>query len=257
MFVDTHVHLNAEQYEKDLQEVIDRALEAKVETMVVVGFDRKTILRTMELIEAYDFIYGVIGWHPVDAIDCTEEDLKWIESLSAHPKIVGIGETGLDYYWDKSPKDVQQELFRKQIHLAQKVNLPIIIHNRDATGDVVRILREENAASVGGVMHCYSGSVETARECIEMNFMISLGGPVTFKNARMPKEVATEIPLEYLMIETDAPYLAPHPHRGKRNEPGLVPLVAEEIARLKELPIEEVAHATTFNAKKFFGIDIH
>lgn len=255
MYIDTHVHLNAEQYEDDLQEVIDRALEANVKTMVVVGFDRKTILRTMELIEAYDFIYGVIGWHPVDAIDCTEEDLQWIEKLSAHPKIVGIGETGLDYYWDKSPKDVQQELFRKQIHLAQKVNLPIIIHNRDATGDVVRILQEENAASVGGVMHCYSGSVETARACIAMNFMISLGGPVTFKNARMPKEVATEIPLEYLMIETDAPYLAPHPHRGKRNEPGLVPLVAEEIARLKELPIEEVAHATTMNAKKIFGID--
>ena len=255
MYIDTHVHLNAEQYEDDLQEVINRALEAKVETMVVVGFDRKTILRTMELIEAYDFIYGVIGWHPVDAIDCTEEDLQWIEKLSAHPKIVGIGETGLDYYWDKSPKEVQQELFRKQIHLAQKVNLPIIIHNRDATGDVVRILQEENAASVGGVMHCYSGSVETAHTCIAMNFMISLGGPVTFKNARIPKEVATEIPLEYLMIETDAPYLAPHPHRGKRNEPGLVPLVAEEIARLKELPIEEVAHATTMNAKKFFGID--
>ena len=255
MYIDTHVHLNAEQYEDDLQEVIDRALEAKVETMVVVGFDRKTILRTMELVEEYDFIYGVIGWHPVDAIDCTEEDLQWIEKLSAHPKIVGIGETGLDYYWDKSPKEVQQELFRKQIHLAQKVNLPIIIHNRDATGDVVRILQEENAASVGGIMHCYSGSVETARTCIEMNFMISLGGPVTFKNARMPKEVATEIPLDYLMIETDAPYLAPHPHRGKRNEPGLVPLVAEEIARLKELPIEEVALATTMNAKKIFGID--
>lgn len=255
MYIDTHVHLNAEQYEDDLQEVIDRALEAKVETMVVVGFDRKTILRTMELVEEYDFIYGVIGWHPVDAIDCTEEDLQWIEKLSTHPKIVGIGETGLDYYWDKSPKEVQQELFRKQIHLAQKVNLPIIIHNRDATGDVVRILQEENAASVGGIMHCYSGSVETARTCIAMNFMISLGGPVTFKNARMPKEVATEIPLDYLMIETDAPYLAPHPHRGKRNEPGLVPLVAEEIARLKELPIEEVALATTMNAKKFFGID--
>ncbi|KOS70366.1 hydrolase TatD [Lysinibacillus contaminans] len=255
MFIDTHVHLNADQYEEDLQEVIDRALQAKVETMVVVGFDRKTIVRTMELIEEYDFIYGVIGWHPVDAIDCTEEDLKWIEGLTVHPKIVGIGETGLDYYWDKSPKDVQQELFRKQIHLAQKVNLPIIIHNRDATADVVRILREENAATVGGVMHCYSGSVETARECIEMNFMISLGGPVTFKNARMPKEVAKQIPLEHLMIETDAPYLAPHPHRGKRNEPGLVPLVAEEIARLKGLSTEEVAHATTTNAKTFFGID--
>ncbi|WP_445478962.1 TatD family hydrolase [Lysinibacillus irui] len=255
MFIDSHVHLNADQYDEDLQEVIDRALEAKVEKMVVIGFDRKTIERTMQLIEQYDFVYGVIGWHPVDAIDCTQEDLEWIEKLASHPKIVGIGETGLDYYWDKSPKDVQQALFRKQIHLAQKIGLPIIIHNRDATGDVVRILREENAAAVGGVMHCFSGSVETARECIAMNFMISLGGPVTFKNARLPKEVATEIPLEHLMIETDAPYLAPHPHRGKRNEPAFVPLVAEEIARLKGLTIEEIGQATTDNAKKFFGID--
>jgi len=255
MFIDTHVHLNADQYEEDLQEVINRALEAKVEKMVVIGFDRKTIERTMELIEQYDFIYGVIGWHPVDAIDCTQEDLEWIEELAAHPKIVGIGETGLDYYWDKSPKDVQQVIFRKQIQLAQKINLPIIIHNRDATGDVVKILREENAASVGGVMHCFSGSVETARECIAMNFMISLGGPVTFKNARLPKELATEIPLQHLMIETDAPYLAPHPYRGKRNEPAFVPLVAEEIARLKGLTIEEIAQATTDNAKNFFGID--
>ncbi|MGE7600659.1 TatD family hydrolase [Lysinibacillus fusiformis] len=255
MFIDTHVHLNADQYEEDLQDVINRALEAKVEKMVVIGFDRKTIERTLELIEQYDFVYGVIGWHPVDAIDCTQEDLEWIEELAAHPKIVGIGETGLDYYWDKSPKDVQQALFRKQIQLAQKIDLPIIIHNRDATGDVVNILREENAASVGGVMHCFSGSVETARECIAMNFMISLGGPVTFKNARLPKEVATDIPLEHLMIETDAPYLAPHPYRGKRNEPAFVPLVAEEIARLKGLTIEEIAQATTDNAKKFFGID--
>lgn len=255
MFIDTHVHLNADQYEVDLQEVIDRALEAKVEKMVVIGFDRKTIERTMQLIEQYDFVYGVIGWHPVDAIDCTQQDLEWIEQLASHPKIVGIGETGLDYYWDKSPKDVQQELFRKQIQLAQKINLPIVIHNRDATGDVVQILREENAASVGGVMHCFSGSVETARECIAMNFKISLGGPVTFKNARLPKEVATEIALEHLMIETDAPYLAPHPHRGKRNEPAFVPLVAEEIARLKGLTIEEIAQATTANAKNFFGID--
>ncbi|EFI68416.1 TatD family hydrolase [Lysinibacillus sp. HST-98] len=255
MYIDTHVHLNADQYEEDLQEVIDRALEAKVERMVVIGFDRKTIERTMQLIEQYDFVYGVIGWHPVDAIDCTQQDLEWIEQLASHPKIVGIGETGLDYYWDKSPKDVQQELFRKQIQLAQKINLPIVIHNRDATGDVVQILREENAASVGGVMHCFSGSVETARECIAMNFKISLGGPVTFKNARLPKEVATEIALEHLMIETDAPYLAPHPHRGKRNEPAFVPLVAEEIARLKGLTIEEIAQATTANAKNFFGID--
>ncbi|MEK3936412.1 TatD family hydrolase [Sporosarcina sp. FSL W7-1349] len=254
MLIDTHVHLNADQYEEDVEEVIERALEADVKKMIVVGFDTKTINKAMELAEAYPFIYAVVGWHPVDAIDCTEEDLEWIESLAKHPKVVGIGETGLDYYWDKSPKDVQQELFRKQIRLAQRVNLPIIIHNRDATGDVVRILKEEEAEKTGGIMHCFGGSVETARECINMNFMISLGGPVTFKNAKTPKEVATEISLDHLLIETDAPYLAPHPHRGKRNEPALVALVAEEIARLKELPVEEVAQRTTENAMKLFGM---
>lgn len=206
----------------------------------------------MELAEKYPFIYAVIGWHPVDAIDCTEDDLQWIEELSAHKKVVGIGETGLDYYWDKSPKEIQQTIFRKQIRLAQKVNLPIIIHNREATEDVVRILKEEEAHLTGGIMHCFGGSVETAKQCIDMNFMISLGGPVTFKNAKKPKEVATEISLDHLLIETDAPYLAPHPHRGKRNEPALVALVAEEIARLKGISVEEVAEATTRNAKRFF-----
>ncbi|MCG3086693.1 TatD family hydrolase [Sporosarcina cyprini] len=254
MFIDTHVHLNADQYEEDLEAVIQRALDANVTKMVVIGFDRKTIEKAMELTEAYPFIYAVVGWHPVDAIDCTEEDLQWIESLAKHPKVVGIGEIGLDYHWDKSPKDVQQELFRKQIHLAKKVELPIIIHNRDATADVVQILKEEGAHEVGGIMHCFSGSVETARECIDMNFMISLGGPVTFKNAKTPKQVATEIPLEHLLIETDAPYLAPHPNRGKRNEPAYVTLVAEEIAHLKNMPVEEVAEATTRNALKLFNI---
>lgn len=254
MFIDTHVHLNADQYEEDLQEVIDRALEANVKKMVVIGFDRITIERAMKLVEEYSFIYAVVGWHPVDAIDCTEEDLKWIEELAAHEKVVGIGEMGLDYHWDKSPKEIQQEIFRKQIRLAQKVKLPIIIHNRDATEDVIRILQEEEAYLTGGIMHCFGGSVETAKQCIDMNFMISLGGPVTFKNAKRPKEVAAEIPLEYLLIETDAPYLAPHPHRGKRNEPGLVPLVAEEIARLKGISIEEVAEATTKNAERFFNL---
>ncbi len=254
MFIDTHVHLNADQYENDVEEVITRALDAGVSKMIVVGFDRKTINRAMELTELYPFIYAVVGWHPVDAIDCTKEDLQWIESLAAHPKVVGIGETGLDYHWDKSPKDIQQKVFREQIQLAKKVNLPIIIHNRDATADVVRILKEEDAGKVGGIMHCYGGSVETAKECIDMNFMISLGGPVTFKNARMPKEVAAEIPLDKLLIETDAPFLAPHPYRGKRNEPSYVTLVAEEIARLKELSIEEVAKATTENALKIFNI---
>ncbi|MBU8733083.1 TatD family hydrolase [Cytobacillus pseudoceanisediminis] len=255
MFFDTHAHLNAEQYNEDLQEVIDRALDEGISNIVVVGFDRPTIEKAMELTEKYDFIYASVGWHPVDAIDMTEDDLRWIEELSSHPKVVALGEMGLDYYWDKSPKDIQQEVFRKQIRLAKKVNLPIVIHNRDATADIVEILKEEGAGEVGGIMHCFSGSPEIAKECVDMNFFISLGGPVTFKNAKKPKEVADVIPLEKLLIETDCPYLTPHPFRGKRNEPSYVKLVAEQIAEIKGLSVEEVAQATTENAKKLFGIN--
>ncbi len=255
MFFDTHAHLNAEQYNEDLQEVIDRALSEGISNIVVVGFDRPTIEKAMELTEQYEFIYASVGWHPVDAIDMTEEDLLWIEELSSHPKVVALGEMGLDYYWDKSPKDIQKEVFRKQIRLAKKVKLPIVIHNRDATADIVEILKEEGAGEVGGIMHCFSGSPEIAQECVDMNFYISLGGPVTFKNAKKPKEVADVIPLEKLLIETDCPYLTPHPHRGKRNEPSYVKLVAEQIAEIKGLSTEEVAQATTENAKKLFGIN--
>jgi TatD DNase family protein len=255
MLFDTHVHVNAEQFNEDLEDVIERAKEAGVDNMVVVGFDRPTIIRAMELIETYDFMYAAVGWHPVDAIDMTEGDLQWIEELSHHPKVVAIGEMGLDYHWDKSPKDVQMEVFRKQIRLAKKVGLPIIIHNREATADIVNILKEEEASRVGGIMHCFSGSAETALECINMNYYISLGGPVTFKNAKKPKEVAAAVPLDRLLIETDCPYLAPHPYRGKRNEPSYVKLVAEQIAEIKQLTIEEVSQATTENAKKLFGIN--
>jgi TatD DNase family protein len=255
MLFDTHVHLNAEQFEDDLSEVIERATRAGVERMVVVGFDRPTIEKAMELVKTYDFIYASIGWHPVDAIDMTDEDLVWIEELSSHPKVVALGEMGLDYYWDKSPKDIQQEVFRKQIRLAKKVKLPIIIHNREATADLVTILKEEGAHEVGGIMHCFSGSVEVAKECMEMNFYISLGGPVTFKNAKKPKEVAKEVPLDKLLIETDCPYLAPHPYRGKRNEPAYVRLVAEQIAELKGISLADVAKKTTENAKKIFDIN--
>ncbi|MGE1165120.1 TatD family hydrolase [Peribacillus simplex] len=255
MLFDTHVHVNAEQFNEDLDDVIERAKEAGVNNMVVVGFDQPTIIRAMELIETYDFMYAAVGWHPVDAIDMTEKDLQWIEELSNHPKVVAIGEMGLDYHWDKSPKDVQMEVFRKQIRLAKKVGLPIIIHNREATADIVNILKEEAASEVGGIMHCFSGSAETALECINMNFYISLGGPVTFKNAKKPKEVAAAVPLDRLLIETDCPYLAPHPYRGKRNEPSYVKLVAEQIAEIKQLTIEEVSQATTENAKKLFGIN--
>ncbi|MFV5960171.1 TatD family hydrolase [Bacillus sp. AK25] len=255
MLFDTHAHLNAEQYNEDLDQVIERAKSEKVEKIVVVGFDRPTITRAMELIEAYDFMYAAIGWHPVDAIDMTDEDLAWIKELSQHEKVVAIGEMGLDYYWDKSPKDVQKEVFRRQIALAKEVNLPIIIHNRDATEDVVTILKEEGAAEVGGIMHCFTGSLEIAKACMEMNFYISFGGPVTFKNAKKPKEVVKDIPSDRLLIETDCPYLTPAPFRGKRNEPSYVKYIAEQIAELREMSFEELAALTTENAKKVFRIN--
>ncbi|MDH6599248.1 TatD family hydrolase [Bacillus aerius] len=255
MLFDTHAHLNAEQYNEDLEQVIERAKSEKVEKIVVVGFDRPTITRAMELIEAYDFMYAAIGWHPVDAIDMTDEDLAWIKELSQHEKVVAIGEMGLDYYWDKSPKDVQKEVFRRQIALAKEVNLPIIIHNRDATEDVVTILKEEGAAEVGGIMHCFTGSLEIAKACMEMNFYISFGGPVTFKNAKKPKEVVKDIPSGRLLIETDCPYLTPAPFRGKRNEPSYVKYIAEQIAELREISFEELAALTTENAKKVFRIN--
>ncbi|MFS0881633.1 hydrolase TatD [Bacillus sp. 7586-K] len=254
MLFDTHAHLNATQFEEDVVEVIERAKSENVSHIVVVGFDRETITRAMELTEQYDMIYAAVGWHPVDAIDMTDEDLDWIKQLAAHPKVVAIGEMGLDYYWDKSPKEIQQEVFRKQIRLAKEVKLPIIIHNREATEDVVKILQEENASEVGGIMHCFTGSLETAEQCMKMNFYLSFGGPVTFKNAKKPKEVVKEIPMDFLLIETDCPYLTPHPFRGKRNEPSYVKYVAEQIAELKGLTFEEVAKKTSDNAMKLFGI---
>ncbi|MEW9675315.1 TatD family hydrolase [Lentibacillus sp. L22] len=254
MLFDTHMHVNVEQFAEDRDEVIERAFNSGVKYMVVVGFDRETIPLAIELAEQYETIYAAVGWHPVDAIDMTERELAWIEELSAHPKVVAIGETGLDYHWDKSPKDVQKDVFRKQIRLAKKVNMPIIIHNREATEDILAILEEEDARQVGGIMHCYNVSADYLQTCLDMNFYISFGGTVTFKNAPLPKEAAIQVPSDRLLIETDAPFLAPHPNRGKRNEPAYVKLVAEQIAELRGKTFEEISKITTENAFSLFRI---
>ncbi|CAD2071938.1 TatD family hydrolase [Phocicoccus pinnipedialis] len=255
MLVDTHVHLNADQYVGEVDDVIKRAEDNGVNTFVVIGFDRKTIERTMELITKYENVYGVIGWHPVDAIDMTDEDLKWIEALSKHEKIVAIGEMGLDYHWDKSPKEVQKEVFKKQIKLAKRVGLPIVIHNREATRDTIDILKEMHVEEVGGIMHAFANATEEElKEVLALGFYVSLGGPVTFKNAKVPKKVARLVPLDRLLIETDAPYLTPHPYRGKRNEPMHIKLIAEEIARLRDMSYEEIATHTSKNAKRIYNI---
>lgn len=254
MLFDTHVHLNADQYTEDLEDVVKRAFEKGVTYMVVVGFDEKTIPRAIEIAEKYEAVYAAVGWHPVDAINYRAEHLVWLEKLTKHPKVVALGEMGLDYHWDTSPKEIQEEVFRKQIQLAKKLRVPIIIHNREATNDITAILQSEDISEIGGIMHCYSGTVSELQPFLEMNFHISIGGPVTFKNAHEIKEVAKMVPLDKLLIETDAPYLAPHPYRGKRNEPALVTLVAEEIARLREMEYEDICKITTENAFKIFGI---
>ncbi|MFB9273872.1 TatD family hydrolase [Cohnella cellulosilytica] len=256
MLIDTHAHLDSGKFDNDREQMIQRALEAGVDTIVNIGFNRETIPSTLELAEKYPFIYAAVGWHPTDAADMRlEEDLLWIERLcTTHPKVVAIGEIGLDYYWDTSPKEVQHTVFREQIRLARRIGKPIVIHNRDAHEDVLKLLKEEQAAEVGGIMHCFSGSWETAKQCLDMNFHISFGGPVTFKNARVPKEVLERVPMDRLLIETDAPYLTPHPHRGKRNESAYVRLVAEAAAEIKGISLEELAEITSGNARRCFGI---
>lgn len=254
MLFDTHVHLNARQFLEDRHEVIQRAFDAGVTYMTVVGFDDETIPLALEIAEQHETIYAAVGWHPVDAIDFTEDTYKWLHELSAHPKVVALGEMGLDYHWDTSPKNVQKDVFKQQIALAKDVNMPIIVHNRDATEDVIKLLQDERAEEVGGIMHCYNDSVDYVDACLNMDFYISLGGPVTFKNAPVPKEVAAYVPLDRLLIETDAPFLAPHPLRGKRNEPAYVTYVAEEIARIRNMSVQEVQKITTENAKQLFRL---
>jgi TatD DNase family protein len=249
---DTHCHLNDPKFNEDLEAVLDHAASQGVSYIVVPGYDYDSCLRAMELAHQHEMIYAAVGFHPHDAKDVQEthfEDLKqWVKD----EKVVAIGEIGLDYYYDHSPREIQQEVFRRHIQFAKTCQLPIIIHDRDAHGDIVKLLKEEDAAVCGGIMHCFSGSKDLAQECIKMNFYISFGGPVTFKNAKRPREVAAQIPIERLLIETDSPWLTPEPNRGKRNEPAYVRQVAEKIAELREIELQELASITTANAKRLF-----
>lgn len=254
MFFDSHAHLDDLKYDPDREEMLMRARQNGVSCIVNVGYDMPSSRRSVALAEKYEFIYAAVGIHPHDAAEATEDAFNEIRNLAALPKTVAIGEMGLDYYRDLSPRDIQQQVFRQQIQLAIELQKPVIIHDRDAHGDVMRILKEENAAQAGGVLHCFSGSMEMARECLQMGFYLSIAGPVTFNNAKKLTEIAAEIPLDRLLIETDAPYLTPEPHRGKRNESAYVVHVGKRIAELRNIPVEELAAATTANAKELFKI---
>lgn len=254
MLFDTHTHINDEAFDEDFDDMLCRADEAGVSQMVVIGVDRPSMERVFPIIDRHAAIYGAIGWNPEDAVDMTEEDLGWIKAHLDHQKIVALGEIGLDYHWDRSPKPVQHEVFRRQIRLARAAGLPLIIHNREATADTERILREEHAETVGGVMHCYSDNWEWAQKFIRLNLYISFGGTLTFKNAQLQRDTAAEVPLDRLLIETDCPYLTPVPYRGRRNEPARVRLVAEKLAEIKGLPLEKLAAITTANARRCFHL---
>ncbi|UOF91797.1 TatD family hydrolase [Fodinisporobacter ferrooxydans] len=250
---DTHCHLNDPKFQDDLAAVLEHAASQGVSFVVVPGYDYDSCLRAMELAQTHSMLYAAVGFHPHDAKDVTERYFSELEQWVKDPKVVAIGEIGLDYYYDNSPREVQQQVFRRQIQFAKACRLPIIIHDRDAHGDIVTVLKEEKAEDIGGIMHCFSGSLEMAKECIHMNFYISFGGPVTFKNAKRPREVAAHIPIERLLIETDAPWLTPEPYRGKRNEPAHVRFVAEKISEIRGMTLEQIAEITTANAGRLFA----
>ena len=251
MIFDTHAHYDDEAFNTDRDELL-RSMEAHgIGRIVNIGANMETSARTVALTEQYPFLYGAVGVHPNEVGDMTEQDLVRLAQWTELEKVVAIGEIGLDYYWDDVPSDKQKEIFQLQVDLAKKHQKPIIIHCRDAYEDTYEVLKRNGHP---GIMHCYSGSVEMAKRFIDLGFYISLAGPVTFKNARVPKDVAEKIGLEHLLIETDCPYLTPHPYRGSLNEPANVVYIAQEIAKLKNMEIESVASQTTFNAKKVFGI---
>ncbi|EMF0183988.1 TatD family hydrolase [Enterococcus hirae] len=254
MIFDSHTHLNAEQFNDDIPETIERTKELGVTKMAVVGFDTPTIEKSLQLSHDYSNIYSIIGWHPTEAGSYTKDIEKKLQEQLTMPKVVALGEIGLDYYWMEDPKEVQAEVFRRQIAIAKEMNLPISIHTREALADTYQILKEEDIRDIGGIMHSFSGDFEWAKRFLDLGMHISFSGVVTFKKAQDVQEAATHVPLDRLLVETDAPYLAPVPYRGKRNEPGYTRYTVEKIAELRNLPIEEVALQTWKNAHRLFRI---
>ncbi|MFA7637588.1 MAG: TatD family hydrolase [Monoglobales bacterium] len=254
MLFDSHCHVNDDSFDKDRSELIESLPEKGVDLLMEIGFDLESSKKAAALADKYPFIYAAVGFHPNDTRNMTESDITELAELASLPKVKAIGEIGLDYHYPDTHKPSQKMWFRRQMELAMDLNMPFIIHDRDSHADCLEILKDFDIKRVGGVMHCFSGSVEMAKEAIKMGLFISLGGPVTFKNARHSVNVAREIPLDRILIETDSPYLAPDPLRGKRNSPEYVRYVAEKIAEIKSEPFEVVAEVTKQNAMKLFNI---
>ncbi|HZJ89690.1 MAG TPA: TatD family hydrolase [Bacilli bacterium] len=255
MYFDSHCHINNYKYSGEEEAYIIAANKANVTSFVVVGWDIASSKAAIKLAEEFSGVYAAVGIHPVDSVKTDPGDLKELEKLLVHPKVVALGEIGLDYHWikDETERELQKTFFIQQLALANKFKKPVIIHMRNATNETYLVLKEHRA-QYKGVMHSYSGPAEMVKDFLDLDFYIGLGGPVTFLNAKTPKEVAKVVPIDRLLIETDSPYLTPHPYRGKTNGSHLLPLIAKEIANIKRLSVTDIGAKTTYNAKKLFGL---
>lgn len=254
MLIDTHAHLDDTRFDGDRDAMIARAREAGVGTFVTIGCDLATSRAAIELAERYPFVYATVGVHPHEAKQIGDSWYDDLRRLAQHKKVVAYGEIGLDYHYNHSPPRLQRERFREQIVLAKDLRLPIVVHTREAQGDTIAILKEENAGDVGGVFHCFSGDSWLAKDALDLGFLLSFSGVITFQNATMLRDIVKTVPKDRILVETDSPYLTPAPHRGKRNEPAYVRLVAEKIAALQGMTTDEVAELTTKNAHRVFKI---
>jgi TatD DNase family protein len=265
LLVDTHCHLNFDVFDEDRDQIVARARQAGVERIVNPGVDLETSQAAVQLAAQYPEVYAAVGLHPNDIQDWDERLLDQLKELAGNPKVVAIGEIGLDYYWEKTPHDLQKQVFWQQLELAAALDLPVIVHSRNASAhdpqaidDILDMLekwqaQQDQHASPLGVLHSFSSDLGAANQAIKLNFLIGITGPVTFRNAPELRLLVKELPLEAMVVETDAPFLTPHPYRGKRNEPGFVKLVAEKLAEIHHLPFEEVANITKQNAGRLFN----
>lgn len=253
MIFESHAHYDSSKFAEDREELLNSMQENGIGTIINVGATWKSVTTVLTLAKEYPFIYAALGLHPDEVGDLNEERFEFLRKQCQHEKVVAIGEIGLDYYWDNESHDVQKEWFIKQLHLARELDLPIIIHSREAAEDTLHIMKE-HAKGLRGVIHCFSYSKELAEEYVKMGFYIGIGGVVTFKNGKKLKEIAAAIPLESILLETDCPYLAPEPHRGKRNSSLYIPHIAQEIANLRGITYEEVVAQTEQNGKDLFRI---
>jgi len=254
LIFDTHAHYDDDAFDSDRYELLANLREKGIGNVVNVGADMASSKSALGYAKKYDFMYAALGVHPSEVEDLTEADMEWIREHSSHEKVVAIGEFGLDYHWPTPTPDIQRKWFYRQIDLAKEVNLPIIIHSRDAAEETMKILTETKAYDCGGVIHCYSYSPEMAKEYVNMGFYIGVGGVVTFKNAKKLVRTVEELPLTRIVLETDCPYMAPEPNRGKRNDSSMLVHVAEKIAMLKGVTEEEVIRTTTENARKMYRL---